>query len=215
MSTQAGPIDPATGEHWDMETFAAGDAAPAPVSVVLVSPKIPGNSGAICRTCAAAGASFRLVGPMGFQVDDAKLKRAGLDYWKHVCAEIHTDWDAFTSWFEAQPEPKRLVAFTALAGAEKHDNPRGEGGFWAPGRFREGDLLLFGSEDTGLHQEAVDAAEASGGCVCIPMLGGRERVRSMNLSVCVAVGLFEALRQVGSSQQEAGTEEGSGAAALS
>uniref|UniRef100_A0A8R7V6L4 tRNA/rRNA methyltransferase SpoU type domain-containing protein n=1 Tax=Triticum urartu TaxID=4572 RepID=A0A8R7V6L4_TRIUA len=80
--------------------------------VVLVSPLIPGNTGSIARTCAASAVGLHLVGPLGFHVDDTKLKRAGLDYWPYVVVKIHDSWDEFRDYFMKQDGQKRLLAFT-------------------------------------------------------------------------------------------------------
>uniref|UniRef100_A0A804LT89 tRNA/rRNA methyltransferase SpoU type domain-containing protein n=1 Tax=Zea mays TaxID=4577 RepID=A0A804LT89_MAIZE len=80
--------------------------------VVLVSPLIPGNTGSIARTCAASAVGLHLVGPLGYKVDDTKLKRAGLDYWPYVVVKIHDSWDHFCDYFMKQEGDKRLLAFT-------------------------------------------------------------------------------------------------------
>ncbi|XP_035540983.1 putative tRNA (cytidine(34)-2'-O)-methyltransferase isoform X2 [Juglans regia] len=82
------------------------------LQVVLVSPQIPGNTGCIARTCAASAVGLHLVGPLGFQVDDAKLKRAGLDYWPYVVVKVHGSWVEFRDYFRRQGGEKRLLAFT-------------------------------------------------------------------------------------------------------
>ncbi|KAL6125073.1 hypothetical protein ACLB2K_077581 [Fragaria x ananassa] len=82
------------------------------LQVVLVSPQIPGNTGCIAKTCAASAVGLHLVGPMGFQIDDAKLKRAGLDYWPYVVVKVHSSWAEFQDYFSQQDGEKRLLAFT-------------------------------------------------------------------------------------------------------
>eukprot|EP00262_Sarcandra_glabra_P022322 TRINITY_DN9865_c0_g1_i3.p1 TRINITY_DN9865_c0_g1~~TRINITY_DN9865_c0_g1_i3.p1 ORF type:complete len:195 (-),score=19.97 TRINITY_DN9865_c0_g1_i3:38-622(-) len=82
------------------------------LQVVLVSPQIPGNTGCIARTCAASSVGLHLVEPLGFQVDDAKLKRAGLDYWPYVVVKIHGSWAEFRDYFRQQVGEKRLLALT-------------------------------------------------------------------------------------------------------
>lgn len=86
---------------------------------------------------------LHLVGPIGFSIQDAKLKRAGLDYWPHVCCMVHEDWDAFAAFWAQQSGPKRLVAFSKF----------GRQHYAAPGGFARGDWLLFGAETTGLPPE--------------------------------------------------------------
>ncbi|XVF22981.1 hypothetical protein REPUB_Repub12eG0217900 [Reevesia pubescens] len=94
----------------------SGPAAPLSqnklLQVVLVSPQIPGNAGCIARTCAASAVALHLVGPLGFKVDDTKLKRAGLDYWPYVVVRVHRSWEAFQDYFKQQEGNKRLLAFT-------------------------------------------------------------------------------------------------------
>jgi tRNA (cytidine/uridine-2'-O-)-methyltransferase len=174
--------------------------------VVLYRPQIPQNAGNVARTCAATGVPLELVAPLGFEVDDAKLKRAGLDYWKEVCARIHrqeeeeqrkdgssttatTGWRSFLAAFDAAPPPKRLVAFTVY-GTQHYAGPSFE--------YRPGDWLLFGSETEGLTKAAHDDVLARGGAlVKLPMRGGASApVRSLNLASTVAVGVYEALRQL-------------------
>ena len=155
------------------------------LAVVLVNPQIPGNTGTIARTCAATRVPLHLVGPLGFELSDARLKRAGLDYWHSVCVRVHEDWDAFARyWRDDLGAPGRLVAFSKF-GARPHAEP---------GAYRAGDWLLFGAETTGLPDEAHDACAASGGVRRIPI--DETHVRSLNLAVSVGVGAYEALRQI-------------------
>ncbi|KAJ4898094.1 AGAMOUS-like 26 [Raphanus sativus] len=88
------------------------DARSKLLQVVLVSPQIPGNTGCIARTCAASAVGLHLVGPLGFQVDDAKVKRAGLDYWPYVVVKAHSSWAEFQEYFRQQEGEKRMIAFT-------------------------------------------------------------------------------------------------------
>ncbi|GBG64336.1 hypothetical protein CBR_g41537 [Chara braunii] len=157
-----------------------------PLNVVLVSPQIPGNAGSIARTCAAAAVGLHLVEPMAFKLDDAKLKRAGLDYWPYVVVKVHSSWDDFLDYFLGQQDPKRLIAFTKR-GADTYTKTD----------YRPGDWLLFGAETTGLPEEAhreSSSGRYAGGCVRIPM--SEEHVRSLNLAVSVGIGLYEAIRQL-------------------
>nr|XP_010324337.1 uncharacterized protein LOC101265962 isoform X2 [Solanum lycopersicum] len=82
------------------------------LQVVLVSPQIPGNTGSIARTCAASAVGLHLVEPLGFPIDNTKLKRAGLDYWPYVVVKVHRSWDEFREYFMGQAGEKRLLAFT-------------------------------------------------------------------------------------------------------
>ncbi|KXZ47249.1 hypothetical protein GPECTOR_36g103 [Gonium pectorale] len=156
------------------------------VGVVLVHPQIPQNSGNVARTCAATAVPLHLVGPLGFQLDDRKLKRAGLDYWDAVAVNVHSSWPAFMAFFRQLPGPKRLVAFTVY-GDSYYAGPEF--------RYQPGDWLVFGAETSGLPPEAHADVVASGGAlVKIPIRD--THVRSINLAVAAGVGLFEAIRQL-------------------
>ena len=146
--------------------------------VVLVAPEIPQNTGSIGRLCVATGATLHLIEPLGFEISDRQLRRAGLDYWPHVDLVRHRSWEAF---LEARP-PGRLLGFSA-----RTSRP------YTTVRYRDDDLLVFGGESRGL-PAAVRAAlgDATFG---IPIAS--EHVRSLNLATAVAVVLYEALRQLG------------------
>jgi len=152
----------------------------------LVSPQIPGNTGCIARTCAATCVGLHLVEPLGFKIDNSKLKRAGLDYWPYVVVKVHSSWTDFFAYFQQQEGEKRLLAFTKH-GKHVHTDVK----------YRAGDWLLFGSEVDGLPPAALEE------CHCGPYAGGTVRlpmndtfVRSLNLSVSAGVGVYEALRQL-------------------
>ena len=147
--------------------------------VVLIHPQIPPNSGNIARTCAATGTELHLVGPMGFEISDRYLKRAGLDYWPYVNLHYHDSLDTFQTSY--QQRGGRWIGFS-VAGSHSY----------ARFSFQADDWLIFGSETTGLPAAVVSACAAT---VYIPMT--QPGVRSLNLSVSVAVGLFEARRQLG------------------
>ncbi|BAT93004.1 hypothetical protein VIGAN_07188700 [Vigna angularis var. angularis] len=156
------------------------------LQVVLVSPQIPGNTGCIARTCAASNVGLHLVGPLGFQVDDTKLKRAGLDYWPYVVVKVHDSWADFRDYFRQQEGEKRLLAFTKR-GTQIHSEFS----------YRKGDYLLFGSETSGLPPEALLDCKTEpfgGGTIKIPMV--ETYVRCLNLSVSVGIALYEASRQL-------------------
>ena len=140
-----------------------------PLNIVLVEPQIPQNTGNISRTCAATGARLHLVGPMGFTVDDKKLKRAGLDYW-HLL-DI-TYYEGLTDFFARNEGP--FYYFTTKA----------------PQRYTDVAYLVFGREDAGLPEALL--VENQEACVRLPMIPD---ARSLNLSNTVAVGVYEALRQ--------------------
>jgi tRNA (cytidine/uridine-2'-O-)-methyltransferase len=147
--------------------------------VVLVEPEIPPNTGNVARLCAATGAHLHLVGPLGFRLDDAAVKRAGMDYWNLVRWTYHASWEEAL----AGREPGARV-WVVETGA-----PRG----YHEVEYRDGDWLVFGRETRGLAPRIVEAH--ADGWVGIPM--AEPRARSLNLSNCVAVVLFEALRQTG------------------
>ncbi len=146
------------------------------LNIVLIEPQIPQNTGNIARTCAATGARLHLVGPMGFRIDDAKLKRAGLDYWHLLDITHYTDSADF---FEKNKG--EFFYFSTKAG-RSYTQPA----------YPDGSYLVYGREDAGLPEELL--RHNLGHCVRIPMLGG---LRSLNLSNAVAVGVYEALRQWG------------------
>jgi tRNA (cytidine/uridine-2'-O-)-methyltransferase len=147
--------------------------------VVLVHPQIPPNTGNIARTCAATGTQLHLVGPLGFEISDRYLKRAGLDYWPFVNLHYHESLDAFKA--VHQQQGGRWIGFSTTG---KYS--------YVKFQFQAGDWMLFGSETTGLPPDILDTCHAN---VHIPMT--QPGVRSLNLSVSVAVGLFEARRQLG------------------
>ena len=146
--------------------------------VVLVAPEIPQNTGSIGRLCVATGTTLHLIDPLGFTIDDRHLRRAGLDYWPHVRCARHASWEAFLA---ARPAG-RLLCFSARASRS-----------YTTVRFREDDLLVFGSESRGL-PAAIRAAHAEA-TFGIPLAS--EHVRSLNLATAVAIVLYEALRQQG------------------
>lgn len=147
--------------------------------IVLVQPQIPPNTGNIARTCAATGTALHLVGPLGFEISDRQLKRAGLDYWPYV--EIH-EYDSLETFCQGRrPQGGRWIAFSTR-GSENYSQFQ----------FQPDDWLIFGRETTGLTPTFMANCDAR---VHIPM--SQQHVRSLNLSVSVAVGLFEARRQLG------------------
>jgi tRNA (cytidine/uridine-2'-O-)-methyltransferase len=147
--------------------------------VVLVNPQIPPNTGNIARTCAATGTELHLVGPLGFEISDRYLKRAGLDYWPYVKLHYHKSVEAFK--IAHQQRGGRLLGFSVRGSSN-----------YIHYQFQDDDWLLFGSETTGLSTEALSICDA---LLHIPM--AQPGVRSLNLSVSVAIGLFEARRQLG------------------
>ncbi|MFM7314150.1 MAG: tRNA (cytidine(34)-2'-O)-methyltransferase [Cyanobium sp.] len=152
--------------------------------VVLIHPEIPPNTGNIARTCAATGTELHLVEPLGFEISDRQLRRAGLDYWPLVPLHRHGDVEAFLQ--ERQRRGGRMLALSA----------RSNGTIW-DFSFAESDWLLFGRESDGLPDALMATADA---CLSIPMRPREDpqgrTVRSLNLSVAAGVVLFEAVRQL-------------------
>lgn len=149
--------------------------------VVLYQPEIPPNTGNIGRTCVAIGAKLWLVKPLGFQINEKQLRRAGLDYWPHLEWEAVENWEALST---ALPQPlakDRIWLFTKHADRLHTDT-----------RYQAGDVLVFGSESSGLPPELHQRFAEN--TLRIPM---RRVVRSLNLSAAAAVVMYEAVRQIG------------------
>jgi tRNA (cytidine/uridine-2'-O-)-methyltransferase len=146
--------------------------------IAFHQPVIPGNTGNAIRTAAATGSELHLIGPLGFDLDDTKLRRAGLDYHDLASVTVHADMDAAWSAFAGA----RVFAFTGRATTNFTDI-----------RYAAGDVLLFGTEPTGLPADVL-ADERVTERVRIPMLAGR---RSLNLSNAAAIAVYEAWRQHG------------------
>lgn len=148
--------------------------------VVLVEPKIAPNTGNIIRLCANAGAQLHLVEPLGFTLDDARMRRAGLDYHEFAHMQVHRDWPAFLQ--AARPDPARLFALTTHGSTPISQLA-----------FQPGDVFVFGSETSGL-DTALRESFAPQRRIRLPM---RPDNRSLNLSNAVAIVVFEAWRQNG------------------
>ncbi|MCZ8225358.1 MAG: tRNA (cytidine(34)-2'-O)-methyltransferase [Microcystis sp. LE19-84.1B] len=147
--------------------------------VVLINPQIPPNTGNIARTCAATRTELHLVGPLGFEISDRYLKRAGLDYWPHVKLMYHLTIDNFCAY--QQKSGGRAIGFSVRGSSS-----------YVEYSYQSGDWLLFGSETDGIPADLLNQCDDT---VYIPM--AEPGVRSLNLSVSVAIGLFEARRQLG------------------
>lgn len=147
-----------------------------PIHIVLVEPEIPPNTGNIARTCSVTGAKLHLVHPLGFELDDAKLKRAGLDYWHDLGIEHH---DSFWHLKEKYPEGRFFCATTK--GSKRYTDFR----------YQEGDFFVFGKETKGLPPDILNQHPET--LIRIPM---KPDTRSLNLSNSVAVVVYEALRQL-------------------
>jgi len=148
------------------------------LDVVLFQPQIPPNTGNIIRLCANSGFRLHLIEPFGFDLDDKKLRRAGLDYHEFAAIKRHKNYEAFIE----NEQPKRVLAITT-----KTSN------YYGDVSFEQGDYLLFGSETSGLPEE-VRQQIPDQDKIRIPML---KDSRSMNLSNATAVIIFEAWRQMG------------------
>ncbi len=152
------------------------ESSPDPLlHVVLFEPEIPYNAGSVGRTCVATGCKLWLVRPLGFRVDSAQVRRAGLDYWQHLCWQVVNNWDHLLQ----QLAPGRLWLFSK----------RGTRGYHTID-YQPGDALVFGAESTGLPDWLLQRYPDR--VLRIPM---RSQVRSLNLSNAVAVTVYEALRQ--------------------
>lgn len=147
------------------------------LNIVLVEPRIPQNAGNIARTCAATGARLHLVEPMGFRVDDAKLKRAGLDYWRLLDITYYKNFNDFSN----QNKDGDFFYFSTKAVK-----------IYSDFKYPDGCYLVFGKETAGLPEELLFNNPER--CARVPMIND-PAARSLNLSNAVAVGVYEVLRQ--------------------
>lgn len=146
------------------------------INIVMVEPEIPQNTGNVARTCAATGARLHLVGPMGFTIDDKKLKRAGLDYWRLLDITYYENLEDFFS------KNSGAFYFFSTKATHKHSDLS----------YEDGCYLFFGKETAGLPEALLhDHPDTT---VRIPMISD---ARSLNLSNSVAIGVYEVLRQWG------------------
>lgn len=149
--------------------------------VVLVEPQIPPNTGNIGRLCIATKSRFHLVKPLGFDISEKAVRRAGLDYWKHVDLVQHESYAEFRA---SLPKEAKLWFFSKFAKRSLYE-----------AKFSAGDYLVFGKETTGLPEE-VKTNESPDSLLRIPMPGS-DIVRSLNLAGSVHIALYEGLRQTG------------------
>lgn len=147
------------------------------LNIVLVEPEIPQNTGNIARTCAATGARLHIVKPMGFAIDDKKLKRAGLDYWHYLDL---TYYDSLSDFFAKTDKDGSQYFYFTTKGRNNHSSVE----------YNDNCYLMFGKETKGLPEDMLYKNPER--CVRLPMMGG---IRSLNLSNAVAVGVYEVLRQ--------------------
>jgi tRNA (cytidine/uridine-2'-O-)-methyltransferase len=149
------------------------------MNIVLVEPEIPSNTGNVARLCAATRTKLHLIEPFGFKLDDKQLKRAGMDYWAHV------EWQRWSGWREFHGQlPAKAQLWFIESGGPKH---------YAEASYRPDDYLVFGRETAGLPKELL--MESREHWLRIPMFNVESR--SLNLYNCVALVLYEALRQNG------------------
>ncbi len=146
------------------------------LNIVLVHPQLPNNTGNIGRLCVATNSTLHLVDPLGFELTDKKLKRAGLDYWPYLTYHRHQSYEAF----QQANAGKDLVFFSSNV----------ERPYWDYA-FKENDFLVFGCEEVGLPASIIEANRES--CFTIPLYNNN--VRCLNLSNAVAIVMFEAMRQ--------------------
>jgi tRNA (cytidine/uridine-2'-O-)-methyltransferase len=147
--------------------------------IVLLEPEIPPNTGNVARLCAATNTTLHLIEPFGFQLDHAQLKRAGMDYWQQVQWQRWPDWRTF----------QKTLPIRARLWLVESSGPR----LYTQVSFAPDDYLVFGRETAGLPKKLLE--ENPRGWLRIPMFNAK--ARSLNLSNCVALVLFEALRQQG------------------
>jgi tRNA (cytidine/uridine-2'-O-)-methyltransferase len=147
------------------------------IQVALIQPQIPPNTGNIARLCAATDTPLHLIEPLGFSIDDAQVRRAGLDYWDRVDLWVHPDWFAFRDAMNRS----RCLYFSAKARQSYLEAP-----------YRRNSCLVFGSETEGMPLRILEKHPEQ--CFTIPMSGA---VRSLNLANAVSIVLYEALRQTG------------------
>jgi tRNA (cytidine/uridine-2'-O-)-methyltransferase len=149
----------------------------AQFNIVLFEPEIPENTGNIGRTCVGMNSKLHLVGKMGFEINNVRVKRAGLDYWPDLDWVHHANWEIF---WETVPNKKRVFFLSSKVEVPFYDV-----------KYQPGDYFVFGPETRGLQADLLKQNETQS--VTIPMLGP---IRSLNLSNSVAIVLYEAFRQV-------------------
>jgi len=159
------------------------------LNIVLLEPQIPQNTGNIARTCAATGARLHLVGPMGFVIDNAKLKRAGLDYWHMLNISYYNDTGDF---FRKISGDTLDSASPDTSGYDFHYFTTKAHHIYTEACYKDNCCIFFGSETKGIDEALLQRNQAQ--CVRLPMRAG---ARSLNLANTVAIGVFEVLRQWG------------------
>ena len=147
------------------------------LNIVLLEPEMPMNTGNIGRTCVATGARLHLIEPLGFQIDDKNVKRAGLDYWPRLDVTVYEDFDDFKA-----KNPDAVIYMATTKSKQKYTDVE----------YQKDAYIMFGPESRGIPEEIL--LESKETCVRIPMMPGE---RSLNLSNSVAIMVYEALRQQG------------------
>ena len=145
-------------------------------NIVMYEPEIPQNTGNIARTCVLTDSKLHLIKPLGFELDEKHLRRAGLDYWKDLDLEVHESYEDF---MKKYGDNKIYLASTH--GGEHYDEVS----------FKEGDFIMFGRESSGVPEDVHNALEN----IRVPMI--KSSTRSLNLSNTVAIIVYEGLRQIG------------------
>ena len=161
-----------------MPEAVAAVLGPADMKIVLVAPEIPGNTGTIGRTCVALDLELILIKPYGFELSDKTVRRAGLDYWKHVRLTEFESWDAFLA--DRKPARDRLFLF----------EDDGAGGTVYDPAYPSGAYLVFGRETTGLPEEIL--SDLSDRVFRLPMIS--PHIRSLNLANAVTAVVYQAMR---------------------
>ena len=152
---------------------------PHNLSVVLITPEIPTNTGSIGRLCLATNSTLHLVDPLGFEINDARVKRAGLDYWKHLQVVRHKNIDVF---FNSLSPKDPIILFSTKSNNCFFDQ-----------KFKKGSYLIFGSETKGLGEKILK--KYCKNTFRIPQYD--DRVRSLNLANAASIAVYEAIRQLG------------------
>lgn len=145
-------------------------------NIVLYEPEIPQNTGNIARTCVLTDSKLHLIKPLGFELDEKHLKRAGLDYWKYLDLEVHESYEDFMKKYGDQK-----IYLASTHGSEYYDEVH----------FKQGDFIMFGRESSGVPENVHNAHEN----IRMPMIKSSDR--SLNLSNTVAIAIYEGLRQIG------------------
>ena len=145
-------------------------------NIVLYQPEIPQNTGNIARTCVLTNSKLHLIKPLGFDLDEKHLKRAGLDYWQYLELEVHESYEEFIKKYG-----HNKIYLASTHGGEHYDEVT----------YKEGDFIMFGRESSGVPEDVHNACEN----IRVPMI--KSSTRSLNLSNTVAIIAYEGLRQIG------------------